>query len=137
MGKNIVLRFAAVMAFISVLEVALVFSGLLPPVLSYSAGNLVFSLARFAVIAFVAYSRTKKGLFDAAKTGATLSFASVLVICLAALASRLWVKIPLLGISVQSETALFQVLAFILIENVVIGAAVAAIIAAIAVKIKK
>lgn len=137
MCGNVILRFAAAMALLSVLEVALIFSGLLPPIFSYSPGNLVFALARLSIIVFIAYSGAKKGLVEAAKNGAVLSLASVVVMCLAALASRLWLKTPVLGISAPSDAAFFQILAFLLLGNVILGAVIAVMIAAIAVRIKR
>ncbi len=137
MGDDVVLRFAAAMALLSVLEVALIFSGLLPPIFSYSPGNIVFALARLSVIAYIAYSGAKNGVVEAAKNGAVLSLASVVAMCLAALASGLWLKKPVLGISAPSDAALFQILAFLLLGNVILGAAIAVMVAAIAVRIKK
>ena len=137
MRGTLVLRFAAIMASLSLFEVALIFFGLLPPIFSYSPGNLVFALARLSVIAFLAYSGAKKGLVEAAKNGAALSLASVVVMCLAALASRLWLKTPVLGISAPSDAAFFLILAFFLLGNALIGAALAVIVAGLAARTKR
>jgi hypothetical protein len=125
---------AAFAGVLSLAETGLVISGILPPVLSYSPGNILFSLARIAVIAYAGW--TAGGLKKAALNGALVSFVANLVICLATVAGKFYFMVPVLGISTPNSASLLLVLAIILAANVLLGAVIATGAALLAGKIK-
>lgn len=112
--------------FLSIAEVSLIFFGALSPVLSYSQGNLLFALARFAIILYAGIVFAEQGLKKAALNGAMLGFAFSSIICLAALAGKTLFNSPILGISVQNQGSLVVMLILVTLENTLFGAIVAA-----------
>ncbi len=122
---------AAFAGVLSLLEAALIISGALPPALSYSPGNVLFALARIAVIAYAGWT-AGAGLKKAALNGAIVSFAANIVICLATLAGTFWLRVPVLGVSAPDSAALLVVLVVALLANVLLGAVIAAAAALLA-----
>jgi hypothetical protein len=130
------LHFIALTVLLSLIESGLVLAGLLPPVLSYSPGNLLFSLASLAVIFCLGWTLAKLKWKQIALKSGLAMLAGVIVICLAALLGN-YINKPVLGIQVQSFSMLLLVLAFIIIENVLLAVILALVAAFIARKITK
>lgn len=125
-------------AALSALEGALILAGILPPISSYSAGNILFLLARAAVVAYAGWKVAKPGV-GAALKGAMLAFASSIVMVAAVLAGQI-IRKPVFGISVPpSQYALLNsalILALNILASVLLGAIVA-VLAAWAAKLLK
>lgn len=128
---------AAAAAALSLLEAALVLAKALPPVLSYSPGNLLFTLARLAVVAYAGVAHRDRGLKEAAVAGGMIALAGSGVLCLAALASAFTVKIPVLGLQTAGTASLLFTVLLVLAQNAVIGAALAAFAAWLAGVVKR
>ncbi|MGC8851462.1 MAG: hypothetical protein ACP5O3_04575 [Candidatus Micrarchaeia archaeon] len=126
------LPFVAVVVLLSLVEVGLIIFGVLPPVLSYSLGNLLFTFAVLAVIVYAGIIFASLGLKKVALKGAALGFASTGVLCAAALLSSVFFKKPVLGLPAPNAESLALMLALVVIENAVLGAAVAALAAFLA-----
>jgi len=119
----------AVVVILSLLEALLIIIGILPPVLKYSPGNVVFSLAQFAVIVYAGVVFAPQGLKKAASNGAILAFAMAATLCVVGLISSALFRRSVLGLSSPNiETSLFLFI-IIIIENAILGAVVAAIAA--------
>lgn len=119
-------KLATLAIIVSVVEAVLVFSSILPSVLSYSAGNLVFAVIRLALVAYAGMIVAREGLRRAAINGGFVSLATVLAICVISLVGKFLYLKPLLGISVFSYFGLAAVVALLIVENVLLGAFVAA-----------
>lgn len=123
---------AGASAAASLVEVALILAGILPPVLSYSAGNLLFAFVRLALAVYAGIA--SDSLKKSALNGGIVAFSGVLVLCLAAFASSLSLKVTVLGVS--SGIPLPLLLAVIVVENAVIGAVLAVVAAWLARKVR-
>jgi hypothetical protein len=123
-------------ALVSALESALVWSGLLQPVLSYSLGNVVFSLSRAALAAYAGILVAGNGLKQSAIAGAKVMLSGTLVLCAAALVGRFASFPTLLGISAGMLQFLI-VLAIVLIGNTALGAILGALAWHISLKFRK
>ncbi|MFA5050064.1 MAG: hypothetical protein WC501_03580 [Candidatus Micrarchaeia archaeon] len=106
-------------SFVSTVEVMLIFLGVLLPVLSYSIENLIFAFLRFSIIIYSGI--IAKEWKESAKNGAMVSFSGVIIICVAALLSNLYLKIPVLGLEIPNIESLILMLLVILVQNVVLG----------------
>jgi len=114
----------AVAAALSLAEAALIYYGTLPPLLSYSPGNLVFVLLRFAVILYAVLSLAKNSIAKSASIGALLGFTSIFVFLLAA--RTIFSGPPMLGIAVPNIESLYLMFALVLVGNTALGAIFAA-----------
>ena len=110
------------MMFLSLLEPVLITAGILPKVFTYSIGNILFSLARFAVVAHVAFSRADEGLRTSAINGLVLGFASASIICTSGLVGTTFYGKPVLGISAGSQESRLFMIILIIIESAAIFA---------------
>ncbi len=127
--------FISVIILLSLIEVLLILSGLLPPVSSYSAVNLPLKLLRWGVIVYVAVT-LKESLVKSATKGAILSFAGISIICMGTFVGNYLGK-PVLGVPVYSMIHFYVVLIILILENVLVGALVAACSVLIAKKLKR
>ena len=106
-------------SFLSIVEVVLIFLGVLPPVLSYSIENLIFAFIRFSIIIYSGIiAKEWKG---AVKNGVVVSFSGVIIICLATLLSNFYLKIPVLGLKIPNIESLVLMLLVILVQNILLG----------------
>jgi hypothetical protein len=130
-------KLAAAVATISLLETFLVIVGILPPVLSYSPGNLFFMLLTFALIVYAGTVFAKEGSRKAALNGAILSFTSAMIICLASLVGSVWSNRVVLGVPAPNTESLIIIFALIVLENVALGTIVAGFVAFLTKKLRK
>lgn len=130
-------HFAAAVALLSAIEAVLVVLGVLPPVLSYSPGNILFSLAKLAIIAYAGIVSAPGGLKKSALNGAILGFAGAAALCIFSLLGSALFGKTVLGLPVPNIVSLAILLAFTLITNAVLGTIVAAIARFIAIRARK
>ncbi|MFA6214502.1 MAG: hypothetical protein WC717_04470 [Candidatus Micrarchaeia archaeon] len=121
------LLLAAIIA-ISLVECLLAGLGIIPPILSYSPANIFFALLRIAIAVYAGYSFAAGGMARAALRGGGLFLASSLAICALVFAAPYFATHPILGVFVM-EGSLPSLLAVIVAENTLAGAAIAAIVA--------
>jgi len=134
-------QFASAVVLLSATEAVLVVLGVLPPVLSYSSGNILFSLAKLAIIAYAGIVSATDGLWwwkKSAVNGALLGFSGAAAICVFSLLCSAVFGKTVLGLpAVPNIAPLAILLAFTLITNAVLGTIVAAIAGFIAIHIRK
>ena len=120
------LMLAAIVA-ISAVEAALAAFGMVPPVLSYSPANFLFAIARLAIVVYAGMEHAA-GAAHAALRGGALFLASSLTLCVSVFAAQGIATHPILGVFALDNTlpALF---AIIVLENALVGAAIAAAVA--------
>ncbi len=128
---------AAAVAAITLIEIALIIGGVLQPVSSYSPGNLLFALARIAVVAYAGIVFAKQGLKKAAANGAILGLTTAVIMCLVSLASKPFFNKSIIGLSASSNGMLAILFALLVLQNAVIFAAVAVLTAWIAIRFGK
>lgn len=128
--------FTVLAVLVAALKLGLILAGVLPPISSNSAGNLVFSLLQIAVIACMGWKFAKQGLKKVAVKGAVLMLAYVAVLCMAVLIG-FYLKRPVLGAQVPSTYYLLVILTLNAAFNILVGAVIATCAAWIARKIKK
>ncbi|NYZ74049.1 hypothetical protein H0O00_02815 [Candidatus Micrarchaeota archaeon] len=128
---------AAAIVSLTIAEVALIGVGILPPVLSYSLGNLFFSLLRLALAVYGGLLVAKKGLGAAAFNGALLLFAGSLTLCIATLAGSTYLGRPILGLAAPDTFSMILLLSITVVENTLLGAVLAAIAAFVSNKLGK
>jgi hypothetical protein len=122
---------------LSLLEPLLIFFGVLPKILSYSPGNLLFSFARLLVIAYVAYSRADETLETSALNGTVLGFTFSSLLCASGLVASYYYWKPILGISVTSSVSFISVLVFFIAENTVAGALLSVVVTWLTKRLRK
>jgi hypothetical protein len=130
-------HFVAAVAMLSVIEAVLVVLGVLPPVLSYSPGNIMFSLAKLVVIVYAGVITASEGLKKSALNGTILGFAGAAALCIFSLLCSALLGKSVLGLPLTNIVLLTVVLAVIVVSNTVIGALLAAIAGFVAVRIRK
>ena len=118
---------AAIIA-ISIIESALAGFGIITPVLSYSPANLFFAFLRLAILAYAGWAYAPAGVAHAALIGGALFLASSLTLCVSVFAAPGLATHPILGVLVQDGT-LPALLAIIVVQNTLVGAAIAAMAA--------
>lgn len=118
---------AAIIA-ISILESLLAGFGIIPPMLSYSPANLLFAFLRLAILAYAGWAYAPSGVARAALRGGALFLASSLALCIAAIAAKNIATHPILGVFVP-DGALMALFAVIVVQNTLMGAAIAAVVA--------
>ena len=132
------LHLVAAVVLLPLIEAVLVILGALPPVMSYSPGNILFSFAKLAVIAYAGMIFAQEGLKKSALNGAILGFAGIAALCVFSLLSSVLFGKTVLGLPpVPNAASLAILLALTLIANAVLGAIMAAIAGVIAIRAKK
>jgi hypothetical protein len=124
------------MGIVSIVEVLLIFFGLITPILSYSPANLALAFLRLGIIVY-AGTILKEDLKKSALKGGLLGLTMALIFCLSALLGRYYLSKPVLGIKAPNTPSLFVMLAFILVENCILGAVVAVVSSWVSRKVKK
>lgn len=118
--------FYNIIAVLTVLEGLLILTGILPPLSSYSVGQIVLSAAQLATVAYMGLRLAKLGLKKVAVKGALAGLVMMAVVSVFSVIG--YVKgIPVLGISVQSATYLPLVLLFMAVPNILLYAAFAVV----------
>ncbi|MFH0884860.1 MAG: hypothetical protein V1861_04070 [Candidatus Micrarchaeota archaeon] len=128
---------AAAVASLSALEAVLVALGVLPPVLSYSPGNILFSLAKLVTIACAGVIFAQEGLKKSALNGAILGGTGAASLCIFSLLGSILFGKIVLGLPPVNIASLVILLAFTIITNAVLGTIVAAIAGFIAIRTRK
>ena len=119
---------ASAIILISILESLLAGFGIIPPILSYSPANLFFAFLRIAIVVYAGWAYAASGLARAALRGGALFLASSLAICISVSALPGIATRPILGVFAP-EGSLPALFATILVENTLVGAALAAAVA--------
>jgi hypothetical protein len=123
--KITIVHFILLVAVLSLIESALIFFEILPPLSSYSLGNILFTLVKLAVIIWMGIVFYEKGLGKSALYGGILGFTSSSIFALVAFISRIYFKKPILGIAIPSGVSYFLTIAIIILENILLGAIIA------------
>jgi hypothetical protein len=105
---------------LSILEPVLIIAGILPPIFSYSLGNILFSLADFAVVAYVAYTRANEGLKASLLNGLALGLTSASIICTSGLAGTIFYDKPVIGISTGTGQSRLVILVMLILESTIL-----------------
>jgi hypothetical protein len=119
--------FVETVILLSALEALSIIYGVLPPVLSYSPGNLLFSFVKLAVIAYIGIISAHEGLKRSALFGAILGFSGAAALCVFSLFGTALSGRPMLGLPALGTLQLSAALASIVISNAILGALLAAI----------
>ena len=118
---------AAIIA-ISMLESALAGFGIITPVLSYSPANLFFAFLRLAIVVYAGAEYASSGMARAALRGGALFLASSMALCISVAAAPYFATHPILGLFVL-DGQMPPLFATIILENTVVGAVIAAVVA--------
>jgi hypothetical protein len=129
------IRFYILIAALTVLEGLLILAGILPPMASYSMGQIVISLAQIATVTYMGFSLAKLGLKKVAVKGALAGLVMMVIVSMFSLIGYVE-GIPVLGISLQSAYYLPVALISMAIMNILLFAVLAAVGAALAPKKK-
>jgi len=130
------LKLVALVAFLYLIEIGLILLGVIPAFLTYSPGNLVFSLATIAIVIYAGIKFAKLGLNRVAFSGAILSFIGAFLVSVATVVSVLYIHVAVLGVFVENDAALLTSLFSMVFLYALIGAIIAVIAAVIKDKIK-
>jgi len=122
---------------LSFIEPALIIAGILPPIFTFSPGIILFAIADYAVVAYVAFSRADEGLKASAINGLALGFTNALIICSSGLVGSHFYGTPVIGVSVDSQQSLFSILVLLIIESTLIVAVFSILVTWLAIKLKK
>jgi hypothetical protein len=115
------IHFYALFGALTALQCGAILAGLLPPLSSYSAGQMVFSLIIVAMVVYMGWSYAGLGLKRVAIKGAITALVTVAVVSLA-LVVGYSAKRPLLGVSIQSVYDLPVILLIRAVSGVLIYA---------------
>jgi hypothetical protein len=118
---------AAIVA-ISAIEASLAGFGIITPILSYSPANIFFAFLRIAIVVYAGSEFASSGMARAALGGSALFFASSIALCICVFAARGIATHPILGVFVW-DGQLPALFATIVLENTLVGAAIAAAVA--------
>ncbi len=131
------LKLAALVAFLYLIEIGLILLGIIPPFLTYSPGNLLFSLATIAIVIYAGTKSSKLGLNRAAFSGAILSFIGAFLISVASVINVLYIRVALLGVSVENDAQLLVFLFSLVFLYTLTGVIIAVLAAVIKDKISR
>jgi hypothetical protein len=138
MKKNLtIVHFVLLVAALSLIESALIFFQILPPLSSYSLGGILFTLVKLAVIIWMGIVLYEKGLGKSALYGGILGFVSSGVFVLASFISKIYFQKPILGISIPPGVSYFLMMSIIILENILLGVIIAVCASWIAKKMKQ
>lgn len=130
-------KLTALMAVIYLIEIGLILAQIIPVVLSFSPGDLLFSLVNFLTVIYASVAFAKSGLNRVALNGAILSFIGPVLISVAVVVSMLYIHIPILGALIANNTQLLMLLVSLVLLNVSVGIATAVLTAVIRDKINR
>ena len=129
------LYFYVVFAALFAAQTGLIIGGVLEPVFSYSAGNILFSAFIAAVVIYMGWNLSGSGIKKVAIKGAIAAFVGVTVITCATILGYTIGK-PILGVSLPSAAYLFIPILSLLVMNVILYAVLAALGAWVAQRFK-
>lgn len=116
----------ALMIGLASLQTGLILLGILPPLSVNTLANILFLLARIAIIGYTGWIFSGLGFKEVAIKGGIVTLASVIPVCLATFIGMMVHK-PVLGINFASQIYLLISLLIIAIINVMLGAVLAVI----------
>jgi hypothetical protein len=116
-------------------QIGLIIGGVLDPVSSYSARNILFNVFVAVVVIYMGWNLSESGITKVAIKGAIVAFVGVTVIACASIIGFTIGK-PILGVSIPSATYLFVPLLTILLSNVILYVLLAALGAGVAQRFK-
>jgi hypothetical protein len=122
---------------LSVLEPILIVLGMLPPIFSYSLGNLLFAFLELIVIIQLAYSRSDEGIKESVINGAVLGFTMASILVASGLIGSQYFEKPVLGISAETQLSRLQILGLLILGNTIIFALISALVTGLAKKFKR
>ncbi|MDD5111055.1 MAG: hypothetical protein PHG85_00755 [Candidatus Altiarchaeota archaeon] len=121
---------------LALLETALIFMGVLPPLSENNTGNAAFIIAKLGVIAYAAWTNAREGFRTSFTAGFTVSVADITLMCMAIGMIGL-ANIQSLGLPLDSAGRLLAMLAITFAANAMLMALVVGIIALAATKVRK
>jgi len=95
------IQFYVLIAVLAALEGGLVLAGIMPPISSYSIGQIILSLAGIGTTAYMGWTFAKTGMKKVAIKGTIAGTISIAIILLSA-AIGLMAGIPVLGMQIPS-----------------------------------
>ena len=116
-------------------QTGLIIGGVLDPVSSYSARNILFNVFVAVIVIYMGWNLSESGIKKVAMKGAIVAFVGITVIACASLVGFSIGK-PILGVSLPSAVYLFVPLLTIFLSNVILYVLLAALAAGIAQKFK-
>ncbi len=116
-------------------QTGLIIGGVLDPVSSYSARNILFNVFVAAVVIYMGWNLSESGIKKVAIKGAIVAFVGITVIACASIIGYTIGK-PILGVSIPSAAYLFVPLLTIFLSNVILYVLLAALGAAVAQRFK-
>ncbi len=119
-------RIIALMIVLAGLQTGLILVGILPPLSVNTLANILFLLARIAIIGYAGWIFSGLGFKEVAIKGGIVTLASVIPVSLATFIGMMVHK-PVLGINFTSQIYLLINLLIIAIINVMLGAVLAVI----------
>ena len=132
-----IVHFVLIVAILSLIQSILIFFDILPPLSSYSFGDIIFIFVKLAVIIWMGIVFYEKGLGKSALYGGILGFTSSSIFSLAAFIGSTYFLKPVLGISVPSGASYFLMMSIIIVENILLGMVLAVCASWITKKIKQ
>jgi hypothetical protein len=123
------MQLSALIALVSLIEVGLIIAGILPPIASYSPGNLVFLFARLAIYVYAGILFAKEGVKKAARNGAILALVSALIVCAGSLTGKFLLGKSVLGIPAPNTESLILILILVILGNTLMGTLIAGLAA--------
>jgi ABC-type multidrug transport system permease subunit len=122
---------------LSLIEIALVSMDLIPPVFSYSLGNLIIMTLVMVVVIYAGVVYSEESLRKSVLAGASLGFAVSTIVCIAELLSSIYLKKSVLGISIDTHLSLFILLVLIIALNSILDAFITMLVALLVIKYRK
>lgn len=136
-GFRFMYKIGAIAALVSVAEVLLIFGGLLPPVMSYSPANLLFLLARLALVVYIGVAYARQDLKISAITGAFVAFCGTFVLTMASTLNYLYIHKTVLGVLIWSRQEMFMLMMSTILQNILIGVIIGAVAGWLSLKFAK
>ena len=122
---------------LSLAQIALILQGILPPLSDNTPGNILFWLAKQAVVAYAIWTNARSGLRSSFTAGLAVSIVGLLVMYLAAAVYVGDAWNPVLGVQAENLGQSLLVLSVTLIVNIAINVVIVGIIALAAKKLSK
>jgi hypothetical protein len=130
------LYFYVLFAAIFAAQTGLIMGGVLDPVTSYSARNILFSVFVAVVVIYMGWNLSESGIKKVAIKGVIAAFVSVTVLACASIIGYTIGK-PILGVSLPSAAYLFVPLLLMLLLDAILYALLAVLGAGVAQRFKR
>jgi len=128
------IHFILAVAILSVIQSVLIIVDVLPTLATYSAGTVLFSILKLAVVIYAGFYYCGAGLKRSVLNGALFGFVSTIIIAVLAYFSTNYLDKPIIGISVPS---LWLAMIILIVENVILFSVVSLISCLISGRLKK